>query len=93
MKGIFMFKKVVCLSACLLTGGVVLAAPAASPAQAVQKDTAAIDGAIKLFDSGDREGAFLLLKTLENTGDVRILSRLGWCYYSGTGVEENRESA
>ena len=65
----------------------------AAATQTVQKDTAAINGAIKLFDSGDRAGAFLLLKTQENTGDLRVLSRLGWCYYTGSGVEENIDLA
>ena len=88
-----MFKEVMCLSGCLLAGSVVFAAPAVSQSQTVQKDTAAVNGAIKLFDSGDRAGAFLLLKTLENTGDLRVLSRLGWCYYSGSGVEKNMDLA
>ena len=88
-----MFKEVMCLSVCLFAGSVVFAAPAVSQSPTVQKDTAAINGAIKLFDSGDRAGAFLLLKTLENTGDLRVLSRLGWCYYYGSGVEENRDLA
>lgn len=57
------------------------------------KDVSTTQAAIKHFDSGDRQGAFLLLKTLEDSGDPRILSRLGWCYYTGSGVEENREVA
>lgn len=60
---------------------------------ATTKDVSTTQAAIKHFDSGDRQGAFLLLKTLENSGDPRILSRLGWCYYTGSGVEENREVA
>ena len=60
---------------------------------ATTKDVSTTKAAIKHFDSGDRQGAFLLLKTLENSGDPRILSRLGWCYYTGSGVEENREVA
>ena len=76
-----------------ITAAICLFSMTAAATQTVQKDTAAINGAIKLFDSGDRAGAFLLLKTLENTGDLRILSRLGWCYYYGSGVEENRDSA
>ena len=88
-----MFKEVMCLSVCLLAGSAVFAAPAVSQSPTVQKDTAAVNGAIKLFDSGDRAGAFLLLKTLEHTGDLRVLSRVGWCYYSGSGVEENRDLA
>ena len=57
------------------------------------RDVSTIEAAVKNFNSGDRAGAFLLLKTLENTGEPRILSRLGWCYYSGSGVEENRDLA
>ncbi|MBR7130888.1 MAG: sel1 repeat family protein [Lentisphaeria bacterium] len=65
----------------------------AAEAKNTTKDVSTLEAAIKHFDSGDREGAFLLLKNAENSGDPRILSRLGWCYYFGSGVEENREAA
>ena len=37
---------------------------------ATTKDVSTTQAAIKHFDSGDRQGAFLLLKTLENSGTV-----------------------
>ncbi len=88
-----MNKKIWCLSAALLAGSVVFAAPAAKTVKVVQKDTQAIDAAIKLFDSGDRAGAFILLSALENSGDLRILARLGMCYYGGQGVEKDLKKA
>ena len=88
-----MNKKIWCLSAALLAGSVVLASPAVKEVKIVQKDAQAIDAAIKLFDSGDRAGAFLLLSALENSGDLRILARLGMCYYGGQGVAEDLKKA
>ena len=88
-----MFKKVVCLSMSLLAGSVVFAAPAEKDVKIVQKDAQAIDAATKLFDSGDRAGAFLLLSALENSGDLRILARLGMCYYGGQGVAKDLKKA
>ena len=84
-----MLKKVVYLSMSLLAGSVVFGAEAAPDIKVINQNTDAVIGAIRLFDSGNRDEAYILLKTVESSGDLRILARLGMCYYGGQGVNES----
>lgn len=45
------------------------------------------------FDAGLYEQAFTLHKELAESGDKRVLMRLGWLYETGSGVPEDPQSA
>ena len=87
----FMNKKILFLSVGLLAGCVAVPPENHQTAEVVQQDSAVIESAIKVFDSGEREEASIILKTLENSGDLRIIARLGMCYYNEKNLKKAYE--